>query len=245
MSLALPTVPDGMGHGTVQGMRHPMANTGPSPAHSVEWRRYRGDHGAHAHGHAQLLFGVNGCLEVEVDGHLMRVDAATGLVVPAGALHGSAARHGAEVCVVDVPAAREFDRVRSLALAAGRPQGLAVDAWLDYARAARRALPRRRLDTVVLEKAVDECLHEDWPAARMAARFALSVPQFHARWRSLTGLTPQAWLRERRLNAAERLLRAGWPGDTVAAQVGYASASALLYALRRERGVGVRDLRHT
>jgi AraC-like DNA-binding protein len=59
----------------------------------------------------------------------------------------------------------------------------------------------------------------------------------------LTGLTPQAWLRLRRLNEAERLLRAGWSGDAVATHVGYARASALLYALRRERGIGVRDLR--
>lgn len=224
-------------------MRIAPATIGRLSTASAELRLYRGDHGVHAHGHAQLLFGVGGCLDVEVGGHLMRVDASTGLVVPAGALHGSAARHGAEVWVVDAPAAREFDRLRPLALAAGRPQGVSVEQWLDFARLARRALPRRRLDTALLEIAVDQSLHEDWPAARMAAQFALSVPQFHARWRLLTGQTPQAWLRERRLNAAERLLRAGWPGDTAAAQVGYASASALLYALRRERGVGVRDLR--
>jgi AraC-like DNA-binding protein len=93
-----------------------------------------------------------------------------------------------------------------------------------------------------LQAAVANALHEDWPAARMAAHFSLSVPQFHLRWRDLTGLTPQAWLRERRLNEAERLLRSGWSGEVVAAHVGYASASALLYALRCERGIGVRDL---
>jgi AraC-like DNA-binding protein len=219
------------------------ASVGPSSTTSAELRHYRDDHGVHTHGHAQLLFGAGGCLDVEVGGHLMRVDASTGLVVPAGALHGSAARHGADVWVIDVPPTREFDRLRPLALAAGRPHGLAVEQWLDFARSARRALPRRRLDTVLLEIAVDKSLYEDWSAARMAEQFALSVPQFHARWRELTGKTPQAWLRERRLNTAERLLRAGWPGDTVAAQVGYASASALLFALRRERGVGARDLR--
>jgi AraC-like DNA-binding protein len=208
-----------------------------------ELRRYRGDHGTHAHEHAQLLFGVTGSLDVEVSGHLMRIDASAGLIVPAGAVHGSAARHGAEVWVIDVPAAKDFDRVRPFALAAGWPQGLSTSQWLDRARAAPRVLPRRRLDTASLESAVATSLHEDWPAARMAAHFALSVPQFHARWRMLTGQTPQAWLRDRRLNEATRLLRAGWSGETVAAQVGYASASALLYALRRERGIGARDLR--
>lgn len=153
-------------------MRTSPTSVGPSSTASAELRHYHGDHGVHAHGHAQLLFGVGGCLEVEVGGHSMRVDAST-----------------------------------------------------------------------VLEVAMDKSLHEDWPAARMATQFALSVPQFHVRWRLLTGQTPQAWLRERRLNAAERLLRAAWPADTVASQVDYAGASALLYAPRRERAVGARDLR--
>lgn len=216
--------------------------SGPPPA-AGELRRYRGDHGAHAHGHAQVLFGITGCLEVEVERHLMRVDASAGLIVPAGALHGSATRHGAGVWVIDTPAAPGFDRVRPFTLAAGPPTGLSTDQWLDWARRAHRVLPRRRLDVAELEKAVAATLHEDWPVTRLAAHVALSVPQFHARWRGLTGQTPQAWLRDRRLDEAERLLRAGWPCDTVAAQVGYASASALLYALRRERGTGARDLR--
>lgn len=208
-----------------------------------DMRHYSGEHGAHEHGHAQLLFGVGGCLEVEVGGHVMQVDATTGLIIPAGTPHASASRYGADVWVIDAPAERNFERVRPLALDARRPQGAAANPWLNFARTARRAAPRRRLDAAWLDRAVSRSLHEDWSAERMAAQFALSVPQFHVRWRQLTGQTPQAWLRDRRLDAAERLLRAGWPGDTVAAQVGYASASALLHALRRERGVGARQLR--
>lgn len=226
----------------VDDMRMARTSISPSDPARAELRRYRGDHGAHAHAHTQVLLGLTGCLDVEVGGHLMIVDATSGLIVPAGAMHGSSARYGAEVWVIDAPATREFDRVRPIALAAGRPQGISTSQWLEWARSARRAQPRRRLDTESLEGAVTAALHEDWPAARMAAHFSLSVPQFHARWRLLTGQTPQAWLRDRRLNAAERLLRAKWSGDAVAVQVGYASASALLYALRRERSVGVRDL---
>jgi hypothetical protein len=39
-----------------------------------------------------------------------------------------------------------------------------------------------------LQAAVADALHEDWPAARMAAHFSLSVPQFHVCWRDLTGM---------------------------------------------------------
>lgn len=216
-------------------IRHPASARG-------ELRRYRGDHGAHVHAHTQVLFGLEGCLDVEVEGRLMLVDAAAGLIIPAGATHGSEARFGAGVWVIDAPASRDFDRVRPFALDTGRPAGVSASQWLEWVHTARRALPRRRLDTVSLEAAVAHALHEDWPAARMAAHFSLSIPQFHARWRGLTGLTPQAWLRERRLNEAERLLRSGWSGESVAAHVGYSTASALLYALRRERGTGVRDL---
>lgn len=208
-----------------------------------ERRHYCGDHGAHVHGHVQVLLGLSGCLEVEVEQRLMCVDATAGLIVPAGARHGSAARHGAEVWVIDTPVAPGFDRVRTFALSAGPPLGLSSAQWLDWARRARRVPPRRRLDAEALARVVAGALHEDWPVARLAAHCALSVPQFHARWRSLTGQTPQAWLRDRRLDEAQRLLRAGWSGEAVAARVGYASASALLYTLRRTRGLGVRDLR--
>ena len=193
----------------------PAAPTNATP----ELRRYRGDHGAHVHAHAQVL------------------------IVPAGLSHSSATRHGAGVCVVDTAAAG-LDRLQAFAWAGrGAVHAPSVTAWLDWARGAPRMPPRRRLEVAALERAVAAALHEAWPVTRLAACVALSVPQFHARWRALTGQTPQAWLRDLRLNAAERLLRAGWPGDTVAAQVGYFSASALLHALRRERSTGPRHLR--
>lgn len=209
----------------------------------AELRRYDGDHGAHDHAFAQLLFGVKGALDVEVNGHLMRVDAVTGLVVPAGATHASFSRHGASVWVIDAPDSQGFDRVRPLALPAPQQPASSVAVWLELARTAPRAAPRRKLDAAGLEQAVDASLHEPWPTERMAAWFALSVPQFHARWCQLMGQTPQAWLRQRRLDQAQHLLRAGLLADAVAAQVGYASDSALLYALRRERGLGARTLR--
>lgn len=108
---------------------------------------------------------------------------------------------------------------------------------------APRMLERRTIAPERLHAAVQSSLHEDWPTARMAALYAFSPARFHARWLALTGSTPQAWLRDLRLDAAERALARGQALETTALQVGYAHASALAYALRRERGTGARALR--
>lgn len=208
-------------------------------------RRYLGVHEAHAHEHAQLLFGLRGRLELEVDGRAACVDAGAGLVVPPGALHAYAAEREARVWVLDVPASRALARVRPFALPAGWVPPSDAMALLALATGAQSLRSRRRLDPARLELALSGRLHEDWTNARMAALYALSLPRFHARWLSLTGQAPQAWLRARRLDAAVALLRRGLTLEAAALQVGYAGASALAFALRRERGLGARALRRT
>lgn len=223
-------------------------------------RRYGGEHEAHAHDHAQLLYALHGRMELEIGGRAAFVDTACGLVVPAGAVHGFLARPGTRIFVIDAPPGAALQRARRFAVPAAaqalaRTAGTALEqsgpgaalhaaaVCLPLLLDSPRVLARRPLDEALLQAAVDRALHEPWPTARMAGLFHLSAARFHARWLELTGRTPQDWLRARRLDAAERLLARGRPLAAAARATGYASASALAYALRRERGVGARALR--
>lgn len=211
-------------------------------------RHYRGDYDAHAHDHAQVLIGHTGFLEIEVEGHAHFVDAACGLVVPAGATHGYRACAPAQLVVLDSPPDRGLERCRRLqVLPHWREQVDRLDpaVMLDELDAAPRRLLRRPIRLDVVDGAIEADLASNWTTARLAALFNLSAQRFHARFVELTGRTPMDHVRRRRLLMAQRRLKDGWSLDTTALQVGYASASALAYALRRDCGVGARALRRT
>jgi AraC-like DNA-binding protein len=206
-------------------LAHPVASV----------RRYAGEHQSHAHVHAQVLYALEGRMELEVAGRAAFVDTACGLVVPAGTAHGFLARPGTRIFVIDAPPHAATDRVRRFAVPPGARHACDPAAHLALLLQAPRVLARRGLDLAALQA--------DWPTARMARLFHLSAPRFHARLAELTGATPQAWLRARRLDMAAAALARGLPLEATALRTGYASASALAYALRRERGVGARALR--
>lgn len=209
-------------------------------------RQYSGEHAAHAHDHAQVLYALRGRMELEVNGRAAFVDTACGLVVPAGTRHGFLALPGARLLVIDAPAQPGVERIRRFAVAPAQLGWSASDdaaARLQQILQSRRVLARRPIRPEQVARTVGAALHEPWPTARMAALCALSTQRFHARWRELTGQTPQAWLRALRLDAAQRLLARGQSLEATALQLGYASASALGFALRRERGLGARGLR--
>lgn len=212
----------------------------------VSLRRYAGEYVAHAHGFAQVLVGLAGRLDLELDGRAAYVDTASALIVPAGVSHAYLAERPAQVLVIEASGSDALVRWRRFVPPASwRLQGGALDvaaALRDLAGAAT-VLPRRPLVLHRLDAAIDAELHGTWTTARMAALTHLSAQRFHPRFVELTGQTPGAYVRQRRLDRAQQLLRAGIGLEAAALHVGYASASALAYALRRERGVGARSLR--
>lgn len=212
----------------------------------VSQRRYSGSFDAHAHQHAQVLVGLQGHLELEVEGHAAFVDAACGLIVPAGARHAYEAATPACVLVLDSPSRQGLERCRRFLPPPqwrAAPEALGAGEVIEQLLDAPRVLERRAIRLDELDAAIDAELHAAWSTPRLAALCDLSAQRFHARFVELTGTTPMNHVRARRLAVAQQRLAAGWPLETTALHVGYASASALAYALRRELGVTSRALR--
>lgn len=212
----------------------------------VSVRCYNGEHQAHAHGYAQILFALQGRMELEVHGKASFVDSACGMVIPAGTDHGYLAPPQTQVLVIDAPMAQGLGRLRRFAVPPPLRfpvSSLSAAAQMALVLQAPSLLQRRSMDLQGLQHDVQAALHESWTTARLAEKMHLSVAQFHARFVELTGSTPQGWLRDLRLDAAVQQLRQGAALEATALRCGYASASALAYALRRERGVTSRQLK--
>ena len=118
-------------------------------------------------------------------------------------------------------------------------QALAIHLLEHYAvPTARRTagLNRREMDR--LADAVDASLGEKWPIERMAALVCLSPFHFARAFKAAFGMTPHAYVSERRILAAARLIRSGsTPLQQIAIMTGHASATHFSQAFRRHWGM--------
>jgi AraC-like DNA-binding protein len=218
---------------------------------SLSLRIYGASHGSHAHDHFQALVGVEGVLELEVEGRGRRIAPGDACLVAPGDRHDFEARHGSRCLVLDsqqalwagcgAEPARPL-QLKPLAsylaqalldgpsLAAVHGPALLLQAWAPPVAPARAA---RRIDWEGLAVWARDRLDSPLTVADLAARAFLSTSQFASRCLDAQGLSPMQWLRLQRLARARQLRDAGMPVAEVARRTGYRSPSALTAALRR------------
>jgi AraC-like DNA-binding protein len=218
---------------------------------SLSLRAYGASHGSHSHAYHQVLVGVDGILELEVEGRGRRVGLGESLLVAPGDRHDFESARGSTCLVLDsadplwarcAAAPHRPQQVQSLAqflthaLAGGQPlaawhgPALLLEAWAPPAPATR---PRRRIEWDALAAWVQARLEQPVSVAELAQRVFLSPSQFALRCHEAQGVGPQEWLRRQRLARARQLRALGLPVHEVARRTGYRSPSALTAALRR------------
>ncbi|MGC1174417.1 AraC family transcriptional regulator [Polaromonas sp.] len=225
-----------------------------TPQGSLSLRHYGASHGSHAHAHFQVLLGLDGVLELEVQGRGQRISAGQGCLIAPGERHDFEARSGSRCLVLDTAqsgwahcpaqpaqAAQAVALAHYLAQALQHPDGLAqhygplllLDAWRIPGPAPRRY--ERPINWDQLSGWTRQHLHEALSVAQLAQQVFLSPSRFAERCRRETGLSAMQWLRSQRLALAVQLRDGGMSVAETALRCGYQSPSALTAALRRLR----------
>lgn len=230
-------------------------------AGSLSLRRYGPSPGSHSHDHFQVLLGLAGALELEIDGRGMRVATGSGCVIAPGARHDFEASGGSLCLVLDSsdmgwthctapalqsappPPALTLARYLASALQQGRPlaqahgPALLLEAWRPCApwipQPPDAGARRRPIDWPALRQWAALHWHRPLSVADIAQQVHLSPSQFAARCREEQGQGAMAWLRSQRLGHAQLLRSGGMAVAEVARRTGYRSPSALTAALRR------------
>lgn len=214
-------------------------------------RRYGPSPGSHSHDHFQVLVGLDGVLELEVEGRGRRVGPGAGVLVTPGDRHDFESAAGSRCLVLDTrtdlwslcaDAPRQPAQVGSLArylaqallqqqpLATLHGPALLLEAW---GPSSARDGARRRIDWPALQAWAQGRLHQPLSVADLAARVHLGPSQFALRCHEAHGQSVMQWLRAQRLARAQQLRALGLPVAEVARRTGYRSPSALTAALRR------------
>jgi AraC-like DNA-binding protein/mannose-6-phosphate isomerase-like protein (cupin superfamily) len=223
-------------------------------------RHYGASPGSHSHDHFQILWGLSGALDPEVDGRSVRVAPGSGCVIAPGDRHDFQSSRGSVYQLLDSEnpgwpqcssrqrtSAPPADALRlaqylASALRHGRPfdqtlgPALLREAWLSGTAppSPRGSGARRRFfDWTALQQWVTHHWHDKLTVGELAERVHLSPSQFAARCREDHGMGAMSWLRSHRLAHAVSLRDTGMAVAEVARRTGYRSPPALTAAMRR------------
>ncbi|GGX48457.1 helix-turn-helix transcriptional regulator [Saccharospirillum salsuginis] len=203
------------------------------------------------HDFHQLLLGLEGCVDIEVEGRGGRIQSGGLCVIPAGAVHHYLGLGAGNRCLtlnladpmLSPEERRLFDRIRFSQLPA-IPSRLSVNDVLNDDLAEMLDLPRIRLNLARLSSRVMARLDERWPVTRLADTANVSERQLRRLLARDTGLTPGQWLTRLRVNVALRELRTtGHTITDIALDCGFQSPAHFSRCVRDRTGLSPRQWR--
>lgn len=209
----------------------------------------------------QLLLGLKGCVELEVNGRGVRVEPGVLASIGVGDEHHYLAPRDNTALALDLPVAW-CEALQLAALLEGAPRrlspallvrarrldagdSLALVAWLSEVVAQpATGLREPRLRLLRLLPEIEADLVRPWRVRDWAARCHLAEAVFARQFRALTGQSPHAWLIERRLLRARQLMQDARASLTeVALACGFADAAHFSRVFRSRHGLSPRQWR--
>jgi AraC-like DNA-binding protein len=225
---------------------------------------------AHAHAWAQMVYATAGTLSVVLDAQSFVISSEQAAWLPAGVKHQVGSLLGADfrslwiaadvVCTsMDRPIvfkvtpllralvieAAELDLTAERGAYADRVTGLILDQLarvepLPYSLPWPTSAPMIRLCEALHQNPADPRTLVEW-----SKTLHMSLRTLSRRFEAETGMSFRSWQRRVRLFRAVELLQGDRDVTQVALSLGYASASAFIYAFRQEFGVSPRSFVRT
>ncbi|SAK90699.1 AraC family transcriptional regulator [Caballeronia catudaia] len=240
-----------------------------APLHrpAVSLRRYETAQASDVHDFHQIVLGLDGSMEMAVDGNGARIDCSGAWIIPAGARHDYWAEGDNRQLVLDLPAAsvavpeRYFERARAIHIDPRVTQLVADVARRTHAddpRLTHRfawqaaahlcgALMHDTDDTVDAMRGLDFARIDRWlrlhlseplRIADLAAHCGFGMRRFHQLFNEAFGETPHRYLHRLRLDTALTLLADPRATLTdIALDIGFADQSAFTHAFSKRFGI--------
>ena len=239
-----------------------------APLHrpAVSLRRYEATQASDVHDFHQIVLGLDGSMEMAVDGNGARIDCSGAWIIPAGARHDYWADGDNRQLVIDLPATsvavpeRYFERARAVAIDSRVTQAVAEVArrasgdtpfsdrfaWQAAAHLCGALMHdtddsidmMRGLDFARIDRWLRLHLSEPLRIADLAVHCGFGMRRFHQLFNEAFGETPHRYLHRLRLDTALTLLADPRPTLTdIALDVGFADQSAFTHAFSKRFGI--------
>jgi AraC-like DNA-binding protein len=239
-----------------------------APLHrpAVSLRRYEAAQASDVHDFHQIVLGLDGSMEMAVDGNGARIDCSGAWIIPAGARHDYWADGDNRQLVIDLPATsvavpeRYFERARAVAIDSRVTQAVAEVArrasgdtpfsdrfaWQAAAHLCGALMHdtddsidmMRGLDFARIDRWLRLHLSEPLRIADLAVHCGFGMRRFHQLFNEAFGETPHRYLHRLRLDTALTLLADPRATLTdIALDVGFADQSAFTHAFSKRFGI--------